>query len=122
MDYPLVEVGPDVAADEWTERWVADHHASCDRDRPTEPRVRVRENGIDERPRRTAARIGRCDVGHRSLTAGPAEVVAAKRRPNRDVVDLLVLALPHVADRQVTRVAVERPAERVAEPERNHGW
>src|SRR4051812_26268608 len=62
---------------------------------------------------------GAAVVAVEALVLRPAEVLTAERAAVHEV-DLLVLVLPDVADRDVTGRAVEREAPRVAQPNGQH--
>ena len=108
-DLAVVVVGVEVAADEACERRVADH-VPADHRRAARGRVvgQRRDHGSADGAARPAG------PSDQPLTAGPAEVGAARAR-ERDPVELLARALAHVADQQVAVGAVEGEAVGVAQ-------
>ena len=106
LDHAAAEVAEHVAPVEVEPRVAHDHAA---RDRAVAVAVRADDHRRDVAGRRLAGRVARA-----ALERPPAEVRAAPAAARHEV-DLLVLVLADVADREVARAAVEREAPRVAQ-------
>src|SRR4051794_18642388 len=112
LDAPAAEVAEHVAALQPRDRRIAHHDAPGDRAVPVV--VRAHDHGIDVAGSRFAGRVARAGLERPPAEVRPAPGAAAARQ----VVDLLPRVLPHVADDEVARAAVEREAPRVAQAER----
>src|SRR4051812_6121081 len=105
LDAAAAEVAEDIAAVEGGDRRVADDHAAGD------GAVAAAVEALDHRTHVTGGGLAG-GVAAAALERPPAEVLAAAAVHE---VDLLDRVLADVADRQVTRPAVEREAPRVAQ-------